>query len=172
MNVSKDILLAMNLQNSFLDKAGTIYMGEKAEILKVRLVDYLATYKGKKLFFREIHAMQDNFFVNDKTHSVATTPDCVIHPMLKNLATTFMDHTRYDPFYKTDLDTHLKKEKVESVTLVGLETHTSVLFAAESLRNRGYAVTVIEPCCMSRGDYMHDYAVTLMANFLGVRIGS
>ena len=74
-----NILFVMNPQNSFLSKDGSVYMGEKAEILKVRLVDYLSTYPGKKIFFREVHAMDDVFFSNDRTHSIATTLDCSIH---------------------------------------------------------------------------------------------
>ena len=166
-----DILFLMNPQNSFLAQAGSVYMGEKAEVLKVRLLDYLSSYKGKKLFFREIHAMDDSFFVNDQTHSIATTPDCTIHDIFKGHQGNFFDHSRYDAFYGTTLDAYLKKEKVTSVTLVGLETHTSVLFTAESLRNRGFVVTLVEPCCMARDDYMHANAVSLMANFLGVKVG-
>ena len=162
----------MNPQNSFLSKTGSVYMGEKAETLKIRLGDYLSTYSGKSLLFREVHAMEDSFFVGDKTHSIATTPDCTIYEGIKRTPGDFFDHTRYDAFHGTSLESHLKREKVTSVTLLGVETHTSILFTAESLRNRGYSVTVIEPCCMARDDFMHDCAISLMANFLGVRISS
>jgi len=162
----------MNAQNSFLSQDGSVYMGEKAETLKVRLLDYISSYRGKVLFFREIHAMDDTFFVNEKTHSIATTTDCLIHNSLRGKTCNFFDHSRYDSFHGTSLEPHLKREKVTSVTMVGVETHTSVLFTAESLRNRDYPVKVIEPCCMSRDDYMHSCAVSLMANSLGVRIGS
>lgn len=167
-----DMLFVMNAQNSFLSQDGSVYMGEKAETLKVRLLDYVSSYRGKVLFFREIHAMDDTFFINDKTHSIATTSDCLIHSSLKGKTGNFFDHNRFDSFHGTQLETHLKKEKVSSVTMVGVETHTSVLFTAEGLRNRGYPVTVIEPCCMSRDDYMHACSISLMANFLGVKVGS
>jgi nicotinamidase-related amidase len=167
-----DILFVMNAQNSFLAKNGSVYMGDKAETLKVRLVDYLSTYIGKILFFREVHAMQDLFFVNDKTHSIATTSDCMLHDIFKGKVADSFNHTRYDAFYDTNLDSYLKLAKATTVTLVGVETHTSVLFTTESLRNRGYGVTVIEPCCMSRDDHMHNCAISLMANFLGVRVGA
>lgn len=163
-------LFFMNPQNSLLDERGSIYLGEKAEILKIRLKDYLKGFNGKKIYFREKHAQSDEFFVNEKTHSVVASFDFMVHESLKPFADLFCDKTRYNGFHNTGLDGMLKKEKVSSVVMVGLETHTSVLFTAEGLRNRGYEVTVVEPCVMARDDYMHFAAISLMKNFLGVRL--
>lgn len=167
-----EIILVMNPQNSFLSKTGTVYMGEKAEVLAVRLRDYLSGFNGKKVFFREKHSQQDDFFVNDKTHSLVTTKEFEVLDFLKPCADFFYDKTRYNAFYKTGLEAFLKREKVTSVKLAGVETHTSILFTAEGLRNRGYDVTVVEPCSMSRDDHMHAYAIALMTNFLGVRVAA
>ena len=163
-------LLLMNAQNSFLSEEGSVYLGEKAEILKVRLKDYVKGFKGKKIFFREKHAESDDFFVNDKTHSIATSFDFKIHESVKCYADIFCDKIRYSGFYKTKLDVIIKRNRITSVVLIGLETHTSILFTAEGLRNRGYDVTVVEPCTMARDDYMHFAAISLMKNFLGVKI--
>ena len=167
-----DILLILNAQNSFLSPTGSVYMGEKAEILKIRLIDYLSGYQGKRVFFRTSRAMQDTFFVGDSTHSIATTEDYHIVADLKEFATCFFDITRYNAFFKTTLESFLAVEKVKSVGIVGLETHTSVLLTAEELRNRDYEVTVIEPCVMSRDDHLHGCAISLMRNSLGVRINA
>ncbi len=165
-----DIIVALNLQNSFLDKAGSVYMGEKAEILKIRLTDFFSHTKEKKFFMRETHGEQDDFFVADKTHSVVTTPDHNIHADLKKFVDLKDNKNRYNALYQTRLEAELQKAKAKRVTLVGLETHTSVLFTAEGLRNRGYDVTVVEPCVMSREDYLHGCAISIMKNALGVRI--
>ena len=167
-----DIILVMNAQNSFLSKNGSVYMGEKAETLKVRMVDYLSGYPRKKVFCVEKHAQGDSFFVNDKTHSIATTEDTVVPEPVKRYANYFFDKTRYSAFHNTDFEPFLKREGVLHAGIMGVETHTSVLFTAEELRNRGYEVTVIEPCTMSRDDFMHAYAITLMKNFLGVRVSN
>ena len=167
-----DMLFVMNAQDCFLSPQGTVYLGEAAETLKIRMASYLSTYSGKRLFLREVHAMDDTFFVNESTHSIATTQDCAICSQLKDKASDFFDHFRYDSFHGTSLESYLKREKVTSVTMIGVETHTSILFTAESLRNRGLSVTVIEPCCMSRDNYMHDSAISIMVNYLGVRIGA
>jgi len=167
-----DVLLAMNLQNSYFSPSGSIYMGEKAEILRVRLMGFLAEYSYKKIFFREVHAVDDDFFVNDKTHSIATSEDAKIFKDFNKHADIFFDKIRYSAFYKTDFDLFLKKNSIKSVGIIGVEIHTSILFTAEELRNRGYRVTIIEPCVMSRDDYLADCAINLMKNSLGVMISN
>ena len=165
-----DMIVALNLQNSFLDKSGSVYMGEKAEILKVRLKDYFSGMSCPKVFVRETHAKQDDFFITDKTHSVVTTPDHEIHIDLKKYVDLKENKSRYCALYKTKLESQLQNHKTKTVFLVGLETHTSVLFTANSLRNRGYEVIVVEPCVMSREDYLHGAAIDIMRNALGVRV--
>lgn len=165
-----DILLVMNPQNSFFSKEGLVYMGERAEILKVRLADYLSKFNKEIIFFREKHAAEDDFFIADKTHSVANTPDFLICKELKKYGHINMDKIRYSALYETPLEDNLLKRRVKHIGIVGVETHTSVLFTAEELRNRSYDVTVVEPCVMSRDDYLHGYAITLMRHSLGVRI--
>lgn len=145
-------------------------MGEKAEILRVRLIDYLKSFPKSKVFVREKHAAEDSFFMADRTHSVATTEDFQVHPDLVKYADVFLDKTRYNAFYETTLEIFIKQKNVRNVGIVGLETQTSVLFTAEELRNHGYEVTVVEPCTMSRDDYMHAAVISLMKHYLGVRV--
>ena len=165
-----DVLLVMNPQNSFLDTQGSVYMGAKAEILKVRLIDLLCSFPKTKIFFREKHSTEDTFFVGDKTHSIATTFDYEVYEGLRKFSNLFIDKTRYNALHNTQLEARLKQMNIKRVGLIGVETHTSILFTAEELRSRDYEVTVIEPCVMSRDDYFHGYAINVMRHFLGVRI--
>lgn len=165
-------MVVMCPQNSFLDSKGSIYMGEKAEILKIRLIDYLSGYKGKKIFFREKHAESDFFFSNDRTHSVANTYDYKICDCFKGLADLFFDKIRYSGFFETGFEVWLKQNHVQSVILAGVETHTSILYTSEELRNRRISVTVLEPLLASREEYMHSAAVSMMTNNLGVKVSA
>ena len=165
-----NIILVMNAQKSFLSPTGSVYLGERAEILKVRLADFLSSCETEKVFLREKHALSDEFFRTDVTHSVVNTPEFHICDELIKYANTVEDKIRYDALFKTGLKDRLVRSKVKRITMCGLETHTSVLFTSESLCNLGYEVEVIEPCCMSRDVHMHDYALNLMRHALGVRI--
>ncbi len=104
-----DTLFVMNPQNSFLSKEGRVYTGDKAEILKVRLIDLLSRFNKEIIFFREIHATEDKFFTTDKTHSVANTSDSFIHKDLKKFGQTTINKTRYNAFFGTALEDTLLK---------------------------------------------------------------
>lgn len=165
-----DVLLVMNPQNSFFSETGTVYMGEKAEILKIRMLDFLKGFSNTKIYLREAHAMEDDFFIADKTHSIVNKQDFHIHEKLQGYADIVENKTRYCALYETEVLSELKKKKARHVGIIGVETHTSVLFTAEELRNRNYEVTIVEPCVMARDDYLHGFAITLMRHYLGVRI--
>lgn len=165
-----DVLLVMNPQNSFFDDQGSVYMGTKAEILKIRLIDLLCNFSKPKIFIREKHSPEDTFFVGDKTHSITTTTDYEVYGGLKKYANLYFDKIRYNALYNTQLEAYLKQKNVKRIGMVGVETHTSILFTAEELRNKDYDVTIIEPCIMSRDDYFHNYAINIMRCFLGVRV--
>lgn len=165
-----ELLIVMCPQNSFFDPQGSVYMGEKAETLKIRLEDYLIHYTGKKVFFREKHGEADDFFSNDKTHSIVNSHDFNVYEGFKRYADIFYDKTRYSGIHNTGFEVLLKKEKISSVIIIGVETHTSVLFTAEEIRNRNIDVSIIEPLLASRDDFMHNNAITLMTNYLGVRV--
>ena len=162
----------MNPQNSFLSPQGSVSLKEQGDVLRIRLRDYLSKFPRKKLFLQEKHAPDDAFFSSDRTHSIATTDDYSVHPDLKKYADFFYDKTRYNAFYESPLEGFLRQQKVKDIGLVGLETHTSILFTAEELRNRGYQVTVVEPLCMSRDESLHGFAITVMCHSLGVRISN
>jgi len=167
-----EILVVMCLQNSYFDPKGSIYMGEKADSLRIRLEDYLSSYPGKRVFFREKHGEADDFFSNDKTHSIVNSHDFHVYESFKKYADIFYDKERFSGFYNTGFEIFVKKERVSAATIVGVETHTSVLFTAEELRNRGVVVSIIEPLLASRDDYMHNSAISLMVNNLGVRVNA
>lgn len=161
--------MVMCPQNSYFDPQGSVYMGDKIEALKIRLNDYLASYQGKKVFFREKHGESDTFFSCDKTHSVVNSYDFNVFESFRKYADIFYDKNCYSGFHNTGFEILVKKERVSSAVIIGVETHTSVLFTAEELRNRNIEVSIIEPLLASRDDFMHASAITLMVNFLGVK---
>jgi len=145
-----------------------MYQGDKAETLKIRMKDYLKGFRNPKVFIREKRSINDPFYKADKTFNIATTGDYQVPDDLRPLADFFHDKTRYNALYEPKIKTFLKSYR--HIGLMGLETHTSIMFTAEELVSTGYDVTVIEPCTLSRDDYLHGYAISIMSHYLGVRI--
>lgn len=65
-------------------------------------------------------------------------------------------------FFGTDLDVQLRKRRIRRLTLVGLETHTSVLLTAADALSHGYEVVVPDPCVMARDVAAHAAALRLL----------
>ena len=68
-------------------------------------------------------------------------------------------------FFGTELDTVLRRQRVRRLTLVGLETHTSVLLTAADAMSHGYEVVVPEPCVCARDPDAHDAALRLLRTY-------
>lgn len=165
-----DIAFVMCAQNSYLSTTGSAYMGERSDILKIRLADWLSDCGMKRVFFRESRSTQDSFYRGDTTHSIVTSDDFAICPELQKYADIVYDKTRFSAFFDTGLEIFIKREELRTAVILGMETHTSVLFSAEEFRNRNYEVRVVEPCTLSRDDFLHGWAIALMQNCLGIGI--
>lgn len=75
----------------------------------------------------------------------APTPQ-VIQELTPRSDERILMKTTPSAFYNTELGDQLKALKVRRLTLVGLETHTSVLWTAADAVARGYQVVVPDPC--------------------------
>lgn len=167
-----NIVIGMSLQNSYFNKKGAQYLGEQIDILKIRLKEYFKTVDGKcTIFFtREIHQTNDSFYREHTSHAIVGSPDIEIIEALKPYPKFMINTSRYNSFYMTPLESELRKLKVDRIYLVGVETHTNILFTAEELRNRGYEVTVYESLVAACDSYMHSIGINLMSNTLSVDI--
>ncbi len=65
-------------------------------------------------------------------------------------------------FFQTSLDDTLRSRRVQRVTLVGLETHTSVLLTAADALARGYSVVVPDPCVCASDTAAHQDALRML----------
>ncbi len=62
-------------------------------------------------------------------------------------------------FFRTDLHEILLQHGVRRLTLVGTETHTSILLTAADAVARGFEVVVPEPCVCARSQDDHRFAL-------------
>lgn len=167
-----NVIIGIGLQRAYLHKKGTKYLGETAEVLKVRLLDFFKRSKSGSIIFltREIHQTNDTFFKREQSHSVVGSPDVEIPESFKPFPKFIVNTNRYSAFYRTPLESELRKINIEKITLVGVETQGGILFTAEELRNREYDVTVPEALIGSSDPYMHAAGVNILSNILSVDV--
>lgn len=168
-----DLIIVCGVQKAYLSPTGSKYLGEKSETLKVRLNDYLRGIDRSEhyiLFVREVHQAADSFYRDHKTYATVGTEDIEIPELFKPYPRLIVNSCRPNAFYKTPLDSELAKMKPRKAIVVGFETHTTVLFTAEELRNRDIEVTVLEALTTAEDDYMHACGINLLSNTLSVDI--
>jgi nicotinamidase-related amidase len=168
-----NLVVCCGLQKSYFHPEGSRYLGEKAQILDVRLKYYFRTLNLNEsivYILREVHEPDDTFFINKKSGSLVGSDDIEIPEFYKSYCKFVYNIIRYNAFYKTPLDSEVYKLKPEKVYIIGVETHTTILFTAEEFRNRGYNVTVIEPLVVSSDEYLHAMGITILKNILTVNI--
>jgi nicotinamidase-related amidase len=166
-----NLIVCCGIQKAYLSPKGSRYLGEKSDILDVRLKEYFKTLNLQEnivYLIREVHQPDDTFFLNKKSGSLVGSDDIEIPEFYKAYSKLTFNVMRYNAFYQTPLDSEVYKLKPSNVTIIGLETHTTVLFTAEEFRNRGYKVTVIEPLVTASDDYLHALGITLLHNILNV----
>ena len=170
---SVNVILAFKLQKAYFHANGSNYLGERADTLKVRILDYfkkLDLSNNVIYFIREVRSPGDNFFRCQKTHSVVGSIDVDIVEVFKPYLKLIINVSRYNAFYKTMLEAELVRLKPDKVFMIGLNTSDSILFTAEELRNRGYNTKVIEPLTMSEDDYLQSLGIVLLKNMLCVDV--
>lgn len=169
----KDVIIGCCLQRSYLHEKGSNYLGEAAEILKTRLLEYFKKVDRQNniiYFLREIRRENDTFFKNEKSGALVGTPDIEILEIFKSYPKFIINLSTYNGFYSTPLESELHKQKPSKVYVVGVETHTNVLFTAEGLRNRSYDVVVNEALVTSKDSYMHAAGINILCNSLAVDV--
>jgi nicotinamidase-related amidase len=167
-----DAVIGLSLQKSYFNKDGAQYLGESAETLKVRLKEFFNLVENKYTvyFTREIHQTSDSFYRSMRSHAIVGSSDVEIVESLKPYPKFMVNTSRFNSLYMTPLESELKKTGAKRVYLVGVETHTNVLFTAEELRNRGYEVTVYEPLVAAQDSYMHAAGINILCNVLSVDV--
>lgn len=167
----REITVCVGLQRAYLSEKGVKYIGKQAEDFKVRVLDYLKSVSGDIFFTREIHRKNDPFYREGRSNSVVGSYDVEIVEMFKSFPKLIINTSRYNALYRTLLDSELSKIKPDRVVLLGVETHTNVLFTAEELRNRDYEVQVYEALTASKDSYMHASGINILSNILSVDVG-
>lgn len=167
------VTIACGLQKTYLHARGSSYLGDGVLKFKDRWLDHIKSSKrrGDLIFFtREIFNKDDPFLSGITTRSLVGTDDTHIIDKYKEYIDFIVNVNRYDALYMTSLSSELNKIKPDEITLIGVETHTSILFTAQSLRNRDYTVKVPESLTTASDDYLHAIGITIMSDALGVEV--
>lgn len=77
----------------------------------------------------------------------------------------------YSAFHGTELQSTLEALGVTELRIVGLETHTAVLYTAADAVQRGFRVVIPETCVASADEDDHVFALRQVRDVLGIGPG-
>lgn len=169
----KNVVVCLNLQVNYFGTKGTSYLGEQAKVVKTRIIEELRRLPKEEfevIHVRNVRSPEDTFYSHEATQNVVGTLDIQMVEGLPPCSSILVSATRPSAVWRTPLLTEIKKLEPGCVYLVGAETNSAVLFTAADLRYLGYNVRVPEPLVVARDSYVHSFAVSQMADVLGVHI--
>lgn len=160
----KTALLIIDVQNFFINK-----WTQQAPKNIVRLIEGGKFYKI--IFTKFVNTADSNFARQFNYTGCAKPPYSNIvkdlEPWVKK-DNVFSKNT-YSAFLQPGLAEFLKKNRIEEVTVVGIDTENCVLTNARELFDRGYTVKVMADCCGSStsGPAMHQAALEIIKRNIG-----
>jgi nicotinamidase-related amidase len=168
----KNVVLALNLQQNYFEESGTSFLGPQAKDAMDRIKKYLSTLDNswEIIYSLDIRSPGDMFFESQRTQCMVGTRDVIAVQGLKGSNHHSLISSRPSAMWATPLTHYLKKLEPASVVIIGAETNSSVLFTAGDLRCSGYPVTVPERLVVAKDEYLHNAAISIMSDTLGVCI--
>ena len=167
-------LIIVDLLNDFLRQDGTLYCGEEAEKIILKIQKRLSEFRQKNLpviFLKDSHDKNDPEFEKFPVHCVKGTFGSEIikeATPLKN--EIIIEKTRFSGFFKTDLDKILKKLNLETLYVTGVCTSICVMDTVGGLSNRDYEIIVPENEVADFDREMHEFSLKRMKNLYGAKL--
>lgn len=123
--------------------------------------------EGELAYFRQrmrpvVFCNSPSIFCYDKPIDVIDFNAKIVNELIPRTNEICMKKTRHNAFFKTELIALLSRLKVESLTIVGAFTHTSILTTTASALDHGFRVVVPETCVCSPSPEYHAQALSLI----------
>ncbi len=142
-------LLVIDMLNDFCRKNGALYVPQAEEIIPsiAKLVDTARENKVPVIYANDSHEENDEEFKKWPRHAVKGTWGAeVVEELTPREDDIVIEKTRYDAFYKTELDDVLKKLEARNLYLTGVVTNICVLATGLAAAMRGYQTKVVREC--------------------------
>ncbi|NOX62808.1 MAG: cysteine hydrolase [Chloroflexi bacterium] len=170
-----NLVLVVDMQNGFVDPAGTLYGGEAVREIIPRIRHIIESEKARGaaiVFTADTHDPDDLEFRMWPPHCVRGDWETEIIPELADLArdARIQEKRRYSAFFETDLEAYLQRVRPERVIVTGVATDICVMHTVADLRNRDYEVIVPADAVASFDPEAHAFALKHMEKILGAQV--
>ncbi|MBE3551032.1 MAG: cysteine hydrolase [Brockia lithotrophica] len=171
--MSRRALIVVDYLNDFAHSEGALTAGAPAQAIDEavrKVVEEFHRVGDVVVFASDAHTPDDPEFALWPPHAVKGTWGQEIYGRTGELARSlrgrkgvyFVDKTKYDAFYGTNLEGILRAEGVDSVYLAGINTSICVMATAQGAYFRGFRVYVLRDAVADMSREAHDFALRHM----------
>lgn len=166
-------LIIADMLNDFVNKGTSLEVpGARAIIGNIKRAIKKAREKHIPVIYCcDAHKNNDREFQLWPRHAVRGTEGAQVIKQLEPQKEDYViEKTSYSCFYKTSLDTLLKKLKREHVIITGVVTNICILYTAAEAYMRGYKITIPENCVAALTQSEHQFALQQMKRIFHAEI--
>ena len=175
MPATEDLIIPIGFQSAYTS-AGLPLFNRKVVDSTSRLKERLKTIRGTDsvLAVREVRSVEDSFWKHDATRFYVGSKDIAVPEFLTAYSRFMITATRPNAAEGTALITTIRQRDPRRIILFGQRTHLNILHTAYAIASNflNIELVVIESLCCSDIDYLHNMAISLMADTLGITISS
>jgi nicotinamidase-related amidase len=167
-------LIIVDMLNDFVREDGALYCGQTSKDIISHIQAKLVNNRKDNnliIYLQDCHDLHDLEFDRFPPHAIVDTPgNEVISELAPEKGDTIIKKKRYSGFYKTNLDTILKKNKISVVEIVGVCTSICIMDTVGGLANRDIKTIIPFPCVADFDQDMHKMALKRMRTLYGSAI--
>jgi len=156
-------LLIIDMLNDFIKPDGVLYCGKKAEEIVPEIIKLKNEFKEKNspiIYLCDAHEPQDEEFYSFPPHCIKGTKGAeIINELSPEEGDFIIYKTRFSGFYKTDLETLLKKLNIKELYLTGVCTSICIMDTAADAFYRGFKIKIPVKAVADFDEEFHKFAL-------------
>ncbi|EKU46866.1 cysteine hydrolase family protein [Staphylococcus massiliensis] len=182
--MSQKALIVVDYSNDFIADDGKLTCGVAGQAIEPFILERLNVFNDAKdhiFFMMDLHNENDPYHPETKLfppHNLKDTTGRELFGRVKDFYDAheddqnvhYIDKTRYDSFYGTNLDSLLRERGITEIEIVGVCTDICVLHTAVSAYNLNYKMRIPKNGVASFDLTGHEWALQHFKNSMGAQV--
>ncbi len=167
-------LVVVDMLNDFVRREGALYVKNSEKIVEpIRRVLKEMRGKARVIYLVDSHTKEDRELLIWPEHCLENSWGAEIIEELKPEDKDIVIKKKtYDGFFETELESILKKEKIDTLIFMGVVTEICVFHTASSAALRGFKVVLLKDCVMSLNIKDAEFVERHIKNVFGGKVMS
>ena len=176
LNLNRAALLVLDMQNFFLERKSHAYIPSVETIIPTvnALIDAFSKINRKIVFTRHIDCTDANSLMKKMWRDLISLDSGLssINSRINTNKGLVFNKTKYNAFYGTGLDNHLRDNNIEQVIITGVHSHLCCESTARDAFFRDFEVFFVVDATATYSEQLHLGTLRAIAHGFGVCISS